>query len=313
MKRGKRRLRAIATGLSVCLLISFGGCTNDPAPPVDTQTTEVSALPSPIRTEGKWRIGESDTMRYYFHVSDYSAEEAEAIHADLVRLAADICAWLGVDADDMVTSDGEKPICYFYSNARMEDGQNRSHADWTKREMWCTSLNHFVHEYVHMVTLLSDEKIYTPENLLIEGLATYVGYTWQETLATGDYATVPYEELRISEGDPVGQAVIERMNDASLDQTMLNFYRAELAYVCQTYGVDVALATEQTNNEYFKYHVGCILIDYLMRQAGGIEDVMSLYFDSLSAEAIYGAPLEELVRMAVEDCWAQSEAETSVA
>lgn len=296
----KRRL-PIAALLALSLILS-AGCSDCTEPPDSTERTTFAADDdSPIRAEGVWLIGESETMVYCFRRTDFTEAEAELLLADATALAEDICRWLKVDSADMVSTDGEKPICYFDSTYRW-NGEIRSSTKVYERKMWCVTPEDYVHEYVHMVSGCSNRLIYMPDNLLREGLATYVGFTWQETLALGEYPSVPHTTVRLSTNDPSERAVIEQMLDASIEQTPLNIYRAEMAYACETYGIDRVLAIEQTNEEYFMYHVGCILIDYLMKQSGGRADVMALYFDAMQAESIYGASLDELIRSAVEDC-----------
>ena len=45
-----------------------------------------------------------------------------------------------------------------------------------------------------------------------------------------------------------------------------------------------------------------MLVDYLAQHPGGIESVIALYCDAISAERLYGAPLDALLRNALTEC-----------
>ena len=183
--------------LTVCLLLVPMGCTRKPPSEEPAPTTTASSTASTTsgtqKPNEKWLIMESDTMIFQFHTSDFSREEAEALFTDATALSKDLCTWLDLKAEDILTSDGEKPICYFYSKFTREDGVSRSWANWQQRKIYCVDPNDFAHEYIHLLVQCSNRLLYTPDNLLIEGLATYIGFTWQDALEKEDYPSIEPE------------------------------------------------------------------------------------------------------------------------
>lgn len=303
MREAGKRRALIAALLALCVLLPMG-CSSRTAPPERTaQSSASSDESSLIRTEGRWRMGESETMIYCFNLKDFTIQEAEMLLADAEALSGALCVWLDVDASDMVSTDGKKATCYFDSSFRMDDGQKRSQADTRNRKIYCVTPSDYVHEYVHLVTDCSQRQISLPSNLMLEGLATYIGFTWQDTVIDTVYAGIPPAKAGGLSTDPTEKAAMEQMlADASLELTPLNVYRVGVAYSCKVFGMDQVLDTETENPDFYHYRVGCILIDYLMKQSGGKEDVMALYFDAMRAEELYGVTIDELIGRALEDC-----------
>lgn len=283
-------------------------CTRKPSTEEQPSQTTVSSTASTTsgtkKPKEKWLIMESDTMVFQFHTSDFSHEEAEALFTDAAALSNDLCTWLELRAEDIITSDGTKPTCYFYSKLKREDGASRSWANWPQRKIYCVDPNDFAHEYIHLLIQCSDRLLYTPDNLLIEGLATYIGFTWQDTFGYDNYPSIEPEWISMMGfASSAEQATMKKMlADQGLSETPLNIYRVRVAYSYEQLGIDVLLQTKDTSKEFYDYHVGCVLVDYLAQQPGGIESVIALYCDAISAERLYGAPLDALLRNALTEC-----------
>ena len=302
-----KSLRIVTLLLVVCFIIVIHGCSNENnADNISVTSSEKASLAhiSSLVTEGKWYVGEGDNLVCYFKIADFKRDEAERLLEDLLALSKDICTWLGVDGYVAADGDRSKTICYFDSNYIDADGNKRSYANWEIQTMWCVDPVDFAHEYVHLITGGCERLVYVPENVLVEGLATYVGAVWQEKIASKEYnVLLGYNSNIILSNDTDEKNKLESMLlNAGFELTPLNRYRVIVAYGCNVLEKDEILAMKKPNSDFYNYYVGCVLIDYLASFPQGIEGVMTLYFDSMRCEKLYGKTLDDLTFDALASC-----------
>ncbi len=186
----------------------------------------------------------------------------------------------------------EKFDCVFDKNCKKSNGENRSHASYDDRTIYCNSYTDFVHEYIHMLLYLFPDRIYEPDEILVEGTATYFSSVWDEKYgSTYNYLyDGSFERSSIPSEDA---ALCKMLEEKKLPLNKRNYFKAFVASTIRIVGAD----KYQTigNKDFIKYRIGSITVEYLVTECGGVEKFLSVYFDSIRITEVYTKSLNGVI------------------
>lgn len=251
---------------------------------INEQDQKLDALK--VEENSRWYIVRTEWMKFFFSKSDYQKEDILPIVVEAVSLMADIRAYLG---GDYTKDDAQGAVCYFNSSID-ENSFDGKFFDYDQR-LICRNPSIFVHEYAHMVSISSSECVYKPEKLFIEGLATYVQYTFHHATSQ-EYRY--FEEAPVHEWDASTHKLICNLIAQSGVEYNAENYRKAIVALFELYG-----GYPEDRAEY-PYEIGQIFVEYCVEELGGMQKFMSAFGDYLKFEDVYGKSVEEVVKEARE-------------
>lgn len=235
----------------------------------------------------RWYSVRTDWMTFHFFKSDYQKEDILPIVIEAVSLMADIRAYLG---GYYTKDDAQGAVCYFSSSID-ENSFDGKFFEYDQR-LICRNPSIFVHEYAHMVSISSSECVYKPEKLFIEGLATYVQYTFHHATSQ-EYRY--FEEAQIYEWDELHhQYICDIITQSGKEYNAENYKKATIVMMEIYWG---GYSDERLD---YPYEIGQIFVEYCVEELGGMQKFMSAFGDYLKFEDIYGKTVEEVVKEARE-------------
>ncbi|MBR2010859.1 MAG: hypothetical protein IKA06_03840 [Clostridia bacterium] len=283
--------RILSILLALLILCCIYGCDQDNRvedEPTETTTDTDKTEPNLIeQTESDYIIS-TDWMTFYFSKGDFKESDVEDIAEEAVSVMADVRNHLKVK---YTLEEAKETICYFDSTYLNKDGQKRSWCSWNEKEMYCISLDDFVHEYVHMISENNDDLVYHPSKLFSEGLAQYVSLNFYNGIASRQYAF--FKEAPVSKNSNASehQMICDLLSDNGLAYNAENYNKAFVAILDKNYDVTKI----DVNSDFYKYNIGQIFIDYCINQLGGLEKFVSVYCDSVTIADVYGKSVDDLV------------------
>lgn len=239
-----------------------------------------------VEENSRWYIVRTEWMKFFFSKSDYQKEDILPIVVEAVSLMADIRAYLG---GYYTKDDAQGAVCYFNSSID-ENSFDGKFFDYDQR-LICRNPSIFVHEYAHMVSISSSECVYKPEKLFIEGLATYVQYTFHHATSQ-EYRY--FEEAPVHEWDASTHKIICNLIAQSGVEYNAENYRKAIVALFEMYGGYPEDRAESP------YEIGQIFVEYCVEELGGMQKFMSAFGDYLKFEDIYGKTVGEVVKEARE-------------
>ena len=274
--------RIIAFSL-VLLLFSVWGCELNPSELSVAESTEISE----ISQNSFYYIVNTDWMTFYFSKKDFEENAVNDIVSEAVLIMAEIRDFLKVS---YTVEQARETACYFDSSYVNDNGQNRSHCFWRKKEMYCVLLEDFVHEYVHMVTGNNEDVVYKADEIFIEGFAEYVSINFFNCISTKEYRY--FKETDFSES--VNYIYSTFLSEKGLDINKENYTRLEVYLAYRDSKINVL----DKNSDFYKYYVGYVFVDYCVSELGGMEKFLNVYFDCITAFDVYGKTVDALVEAA---------------
>ena len=283
--------RFISFLLALLIVCSFASCNQDTANTDESAdvTTKVEETDStPVEQTDSDYIVCTDWMKFYFSKKDFKESDIADIVTEAESVMADVRNHLKVNYTLEVA---EETVCYFDSTYRNKDGQKRSWCSWDEKEMYCISLDDFVHEYVHMISENNDDLVYHPSKLFSEGLAQYVSLNFYDGIATQQYNF--FKEATVSKNSNASehQMICDLLLDNGLAYNAENYNKAFVAILDKNYDVTKI----DVNSDFYKYNIGQIFVDYCINQLGGLEKFVSVYCDSVTVADVYGKSVDDLV------------------
>ena len=236
-----------------------------------------------VEEEEKCYIVQTEWMEFHFSKLDYQKEDVMPIVTEALSLMADIRAYLGVN---YTKDDAQGAICYFNSSFTGTSDGSYNHS---QQRLLCRSTGVFVHEYAHMVSISSSDCLYYPEKVFVEGLASYVQYTFHRATSQ-EYQYFKEAEIYPWQEDSVHQELCDMIAQNGMEYNAENYKKALIAKLevwCDGYPED---------RPDYPYEIGLILADYCINQLGGMQKYMSAFGNSMQFERIYGKPLEEVIK-----------------
>ena len=289
--------RIVSLLLALLIVCSFASCNKDTTTTTDESTHTTTSVEkielSPIEQTDSDYIVCTDWMNFYFSKKDFRESDIADIVTEAESVMADIRNYLKVNYS---LEEAEETVCYFNSTYRNEDGQNRSWCSWDEKEMYCISLDDFVHEYVHMISENNDDLVYHPSKLFSEGLAQYVSLSFYNGIATQQYNL--FKEATVSQNSNASehQMICDLLSDNELAYNAENYNKAFVAILDKNFDVTKI----DVNSDFYKYNIGHIFVDYCVNQLGGIEKFVPVYCDCVTIVDVYGCTVDELVINACE-------------
>ena len=251
---------------------------------INEQDQKLDALK--VEEDERWYFVRTEWMTFYFSRSDYQKEDVMPIVIEAVSLMADIRAYLGVY---YTKDDAQGAVCYF--NSSFESSYDGTFTDYYQR-LICRNPAIFVHEYAHMVSISSSECVYNPEKLFIEGLATYVQYTFHH-VTSQEYQY--FEEAQIYEWDELHhQYICDIITQSGKEYNAENYKKATIVMMEIYWG---GYSDERLD---YPYEIGQIFVEYCVEELGGMQKFMRAFGDYLKFEDVYGKTVEEVVKEARE-------------
>lgn len=283
--------RILSIILALLILSCLYGCNQDDRvedksteTTTDTDKTEPSLIE---QTESDYIIS-TDWMTFYFSKKDFKESDVEDIAEEAIFVMTDIRNYLKVK---YTLEDAEETVCYFDSTYRNEDGQKRSRCLWNEKKIYCTSLDSFIHEYVHMISENNKDLVYHPNELLSEGLAQYISLKFHDEIATTRYALFKETPVSKSSNASEHQMICGLLSNNGLAYNAENYNKAFIAILDKNYDITKI----DVNSDFYEYYIGQILVDYCINQLGGSEKFISVYCDSVTIADIYGKSIDALV------------------
>ena len=228
----------------------------------------------------------TEWMKFHFSKLDYQKEDVMPIVVEAVALMADVRDYLGVD---YTIGDAQGAICYF--NSQFNDTVDGRFYHYYQRIM-CRNLSVFVHEYAHMVSISSSDCLYTPQKLFVEGLATYVQYTFHH--ATSQEYQYFQEDQIYEWGEPHHQYICDIIEQGGVEYNAENYKKATIVMMEIYWG---GYSEERLD---YPYEIGQIFVEYCVEELGGMQKFMRAFGDYLKFEDVYGKTVEEVVKEARE-------------
>ena len=239
-----------------------------------------------VEEDERWYFVRTEWMTFYFSRSDYQKEDVMPIVIEAVSLMADIRAYLGVY---YTKDDAQGAVCYFNSSF---DGSSDGKFFAYDQRLVCRDTVLFVHEYAHMVSISSSDCLYIPSGLFVEGLATYVTYTFQD-ITSQEYQYFVEREVYEWEAD-AHQEICALIAQNGMEYNAENYRKATIALLeiwCDGYPED---------RLDYPYEIGQIFVEYCIEELGGMQKFMRAFGDYLKFEDVYGKTVEEVVKEARE-------------
>lgn len=224
------------------------------------------------------------------------ADEAEqkAVVAEAEKIMSEINAYLGISI-----ADGIKVNCIFdpaYVNA---NGEIRSQCVYREKIIYCVKYEDFVHEYAHMLLWFCEGGVYTSGDARFsEGAAMYICNLWETEINDTEYVYFKETGVRKWGNAAEHEMILELMNKKELAYNNLNYNNATLAMTCREAGIDMVLQSK--NTEFVNYYLGFTVVDYLIKECGGMEKFIAFYQDRASVSMFYGKSVNEISRAALE-------------
>ena len=235
----------------------------------------------------RWYSVRTDWMTFHFFKSDYQKEDILPIVVEAVSLMADIRAYLG---GYYTKDDAQGAVCYF--NSSIDENSFDGKFFDSDQRLICRNPSIFVHEYAHMVSISSSECVYKPEKLFVEGLATYVQYTFHHATSQ-EYRY--FEEAQIYEWDELHhQYICDIITQSGKEYNAENYKKATIVMM------EIYLGGYSDERLDYPYEIGQIFVEYCVEELGGMQKFMSAFGDYLKFEDIYGKTVEEVVKEARE-------------
>lgn len=283
--------RTLTTLLVLAILSCLYGCNQDNRTkdePIETTTDTIEAKPNPIEQTESDYILSTEWITFYFSKGDFNETEVANIAEEAISVMTDVRNYLKVN----YTLEGAKEtVCYFDSTYRNKDGQKRSWCFWDEKKMYCISLDDFIHEYVHMISESNEDLVYHPSKIFSEGLAQYVSLNFYDGIATKQYTF--FKETPVSKNSNVAehQMICELLSHNELAYNAENYNKAFVAMLDKNYDITKI----DINNDFYKYNMGHIFVDYCINNLGNIEKFISVYCDSITVAEVYGKPVDDLI------------------
>lgn len=284
----KRIISFLFTLLIVCGFVSCNQDTTNTDESTDTTTKIEETESTPIEQTDSDYIVCTDWMKFYFSKKDFEESDIVDIVTEAESVMADVRNYLKVK---YTLEEAEEIVCYFDSTYRNKDGQKRSWCSWDEKEMYCISLDDFVHEYVHMISENNEDLVYHPSKLFSEGLAQYVSLNFYDGIATKQYTFFKEESVSKNSNASEHQMICDLLSDNGLAYNAENYNKAFVAILDKNYDITKI----DVNSDFYKYNIGHIFVDYCINQLGGLEKFVSVYCDSVTVDDVYGKPVDELV------------------
>ena len=239
-------------------------------------------------------IVSTEWMTFYFSKTDFNKSEVIKIANEAVLIMDDIRRYLNVN---YTLAEAEGTVCYFDSTYCNEDGYARSYCFWNEREMYCISIESFVHEYVHMISENNADIVYHPSDVFKEGLAEYVSLNFFDTIASQNYTYFKMDSVSKNSNLSEHQMICDLLSENDLEYNAKNYNKAFVAIFNEKYDVSKI----NKNSDFYNYYVGHIFVDYCVNFLGDIDKFMSVYCDSVTVTDVYGKKLDELVVEAIRE------------
>lgn len=230
----------------------------------------------------------TDWITFYYSKTDYDESDILDITTEAERVMQDIRTYLNLNYN---VEEADGTVCFFDSSFRNEKGEKRSMCYWSEKRIQCVSLDSFVHEYVHLVSERNKNNVYRPNEIFVEGLATYVSSSFFDVISSNEYKYFkPSTVSRVSDLNE-HNTISELLSSNGMEYNSKNYNKALVAMADKKYGV----SRVDKNSDFYKYYMGAILVDYCVNRLGGIDVFMTAYVDSLKVSEVYGKSVEELV------------------
>ena len=179
----KQTIYIVVTLLILSCVFLFVSCKNDSGS-LNNDTIEFEKNKSfEVDQNDSYYVVYTEWMTFYFSKKDYQKETIVEIVEEAVEVMRDVRSYLDLNYS---LDSAKETECFFDSNYN-NNGQNRSFCYIYEKKMYCISLEDFVHEYVHMISGNSEDIIYQPDEIFIEGLAQYVSFNFCDVVASMDY------------------------------------------------------------------------------------------------------------------------------
>ncbi len=216
----------------------------------------------------------------------------EKIIAEAERVMAEIDAYIGLKLEK-----GTELVCVFDNN--FSDYGGRSAAFYKSATMYIVNYGDFAHEYVHMLMNFCEGGFFSNNDARIrEGFAMYIESIWHEQIRSAEY-----EYLIPAAGGSIANEtehaeILALMESKGLENNLLNYNKAFVAYICGKVGVENTLALK---DEYFQnYYVGLVISDYLISECGGMKKFVSFYINMARPDVKYGKNMAQIAKEALE-------------
>ena len=277
--------------LTLLILSCIYGCNKDNKienkQTETTTNTDKSKSPSILQTESDYIIS-SDWMTFYFSKRDFKETDIESIAKEAICVMTDIKNYLNVK---YTLEEAKNAICYFDSAYRNKNGEFRSQCLWDENKIYCTSLDAFIHEYVHMISENNKDLVYHPSKLFSEGLAEYVSLNFHSDIATKQYAFFKEKSVSKNSNATEHQMICKLLSDNELAYNAENYNKALVAILNKNYDITKI----DVNSDFYIYNIGHIFVDYCINYLGNLEKFISVYCDSVTVTEIYGKSVNDLV------------------
>ncbi len=239
----------------------------------------------------KYYIMRDEWMTFYFRKRDFKESDITAIVEEARWVMADVREYLGVEYS---LDEAEGTVCYFDSTYRHPTLGKRSCCEALTKEIFCISIDSFIHEYTHMVCERTDDLVYRPDAVFLEGIAHYVDLHFHEEIASGE--CVYFEERAvITSNASEHETICTLLSESEMEYTQENYDKARVALLDKS----PYMPMMDVNSDPFKYWFGLVLVDYCLTQLGDLETFMSVYCESLTAREVYGKPFGEILKDAI--------------
>ncbi len=230
---------------------------------------------------------EKCSVKYTFK-DNVSQEEQKLIIAEAEKAIVQANAIIGVEL-------GRSFECIFDSKYIGPGGEARSEADWMSKTVYCRNYTSFVHEYIHMLLFYSPDFVSSPDKLTVEGTATYFEHMWREKHGA-DYKYLYSTEFPHSQNESEDKMLREMIEKAGFDINERHYKNAMAAYGTRLLGAD---SYKKYDQDFLNYDIGCIFVEYLIKECGGQEKFLGYYYDITKISELYSDDIDGLIKKAL--------------
>ena len=280
-------IKILSVVLSLVLsLLCLSGCNKNEIGDSDSKITSTQNVAK--EQNEKYYTVSTEWMDFYLSKKDFSEADVIDIVNEAVLLMADVRSYLDLN---YTLNEAEDSACYFDSTYKNNNGENRSMCFTEEKIIYCISLDSLVHEYVHLISGNNADLVYSPSDVLIEGLAEYVSLNFYSEIASQNYIFFKERVVLKSSDLTEDRLICQLLTENRLEYNASNYTKAFVAMLCRDYG----LSKINKDADYYKYSVGYVLADYCINQYLGLERFIDVYTDSITFVDVYGKSIDTLV------------------
>ena len=287
--------RFISILLILLITVSFLGCSNNvqnqetsTQNTYSNENTKASTEDNRIEQTNSDYIIQAEWITFYFSKQDFDINEVPDIAFEANLIMSDIRNFLNVS---YTSKEAIESICYFNSSYSDNSAPYRSICNYTEKKIYCVSLDDFVHEYVHLICGNNSSLVYQPNDIFIEGLASYIELNFHENIASTAYKYFQSPPMSKSSNQSEHREICNLLSNKGYTHNEKNYRKAFIALLDKSYDISKI----DRDSDFYKYYIGYIFVEHCIENLGGIEKFMSVYEDSVTFYDIYEITVDELI------------------